>query len=87
MKRKMNYKDFAKEVYADDLEARKLFIHQFEQGWTSWHNPKDIKMTYKGREYCYVANDDNGRGYYHDEQGNHIMVYDQKVFEIVTDER
>jgi hypothetical protein len=86
MKHRMNYKEFADEVYAGDPQARKLFIHQFEQGWSCWHNPREIKMTYKGREYCYVANDGQGRAYYQNGYGNHIMVDDQKIIEIVGNE-
>lgn len=85
MKHRMNYKDYADEIYADDPESKRLFIDQFEKGWSCWHNPKEIKMDYKGTEYCYVATDDKGRGYYHDEMGNHIMVDDRKIVEITSD--
>jgi hypothetical protein len=83
----MNYKDFANEIYADDPEAKKLFIYQFEEGWTCWHNPRNIKMTYKGKEYCYVARDDNGRGYYQNGLGNQIMVDDGKIIEITRNDK
>ncbi len=82
MKHRMNYREFANEVYADDPDAHKLFIAQFEAGWSCWHNPKSIKITYKNKEYCYVAGDDKGRAYYQNQAGDHIMVDDQKIIEI-----
>jgi hypothetical protein len=87
MKRKMHYKEFANEIYADDPEAKKLFIHQFEQGWSCWHDTRGIKMTHRGTEYCYVARDNKGRSFYQNGQGNHIMVDEKKIIEILRDER
>ncbi len=83
MQHRMHYKDFANEQYAQDPKSKELFIQQIEQGWTCWRQSKGIKMTYKDQEYCYVSQDDKGHAFYQDEHGNHIMVDDQKIVEIL----
>lgn len=87
MKKKLKYRDFAKKVYGEDTQSRKLFIHQMEEGWTCWHNPKNETVNHEGQEYRYVATDDNGRGYYQNDYGSHVIVLDKKVIEILKDDK
>ncbi len=85
MRHKMYYKDFADALYVDDVKAKELFIQQIEHGWSCWRESKGLKMQYRGREYCYISQDNKGHAFYQDEAGNHIMVDDQKIIEILME--
>ena len=85
MKKRMHYLQFAEAIYGNDPESKKLFIHQILNGWSCWSFSKPIRMEYKGQQYCYVARDEKGRGYYLNDTGGHIMVDDEHIIEIYTD--